>query len=88
MGPIADRSREFLGSSDAVIVRARRLFFKALDEHADGKLPFGLDQAIDYRAHPRTRHPLSARDRLAPARSQKSAGLRIPPVRRELSASP
>ena len=29
MGPIADRSREFLGTSDAVIVRARRLFFKA-----------------------------------------------------------
>jgi hypothetical protein len=51
MGPISDRSREFLGSSDAVIVRARRLFFKALDEHAaSGKLPFGLDQAIDYRA--------------------------------------
>lgn len=51
MGPIADRSREFLGSSDAVIVRARRLFFKALDDHAaNGKLPFGLDQAIDYRA--------------------------------------
>jgi hypothetical protein len=51
MGPIADRSREFLGSSDAVIVRARRLFFKALDEHAaTGKLPFGLDQRIDYRA--------------------------------------
>jgi phthalate 4,5-dioxygenase len=50
MGPIADRSREFLGSSDAVIVRARRLFFKALDDHAAGRLPFGLDQAIDYRA--------------------------------------
>jgi hypothetical protein len=50
MGPIADRSREFLGSTDAVIVRARRMLIKALDEHAQGALPFGLDQAIDYRA--------------------------------------
>ena len=50
MGPITDRSREFLGSSDAVIVRARRLFFNALDDHKAGKLPFGLDRAIDYRA--------------------------------------
>lgn len=49
MGPITDRSREFLGSSDAVIVRTRRMFLKALDEHAQGKLPFGLDQDIDYR---------------------------------------
>jgi hypothetical protein len=50
MGPISDRSREYLGSSDAVIVRARRMFFDALDAHAKGELPFGLDQAIDYRA--------------------------------------
>ena len=48
MGPIADRSQEFLGTSDAVIVRARRLFLEALDAHAKGKLPFGLDQALDY----------------------------------------
>jgi phenylpropionate dioxygenase-like ring-hydroxylating dioxygenase large terminal subunit len=48
MGPIADRSQEFLGSSDAVIVRARRLLFEALREHEAGKLPFGLDQGLDY----------------------------------------
>jgi phthalate 4,5-dioxygenase len=48
MGPIYDRSKEFLGSSDAVIVRARRFLLQALDEHAHGKLPFGLDQDIDY----------------------------------------
>ena len=89
MGPIADRSREFLGSSDAVIVRARRLFFKALDEHAaSGKLPFGLDQGIDYRAIRALAIRYPARCRLAAARSQKSAGLRIPPVRRELNARP
>jgi phenylpropionate dioxygenase-like ring-hydroxylating dioxygenase large terminal subunit len=50
MGPITDRTREYLGSSDAVIVRARRMFMKALDEHAEGKLPFGLDRNLDYRA--------------------------------------
>ncbi|HVV94089.1 MAG TPA: Rieske 2Fe-2S domain-containing protein [Hyphomicrobiales bacterium] len=48
MGPISDRSQEFLGTSDAVIVRARRMLQKALREHAEGKLPFGLDQDIDY----------------------------------------
>jgi phthalate 4,5-dioxygenase len=48
MGPISDRSKEFLGSSDAVIVRARRYLLRALDEHAGGKLPFGLDQDLDY----------------------------------------
>jgi len=48
MGPISDRSKEFLGSSDAVIVRTRRSLLRALDEHAHGKLPFGLDQDIDY----------------------------------------
>lgn len=48
MGPIADRSQEFLGSSDTVIVRARRLFLEALSAHAQGKLPFGLDRDLDY----------------------------------------
>jgi phenylpropionate dioxygenase-like ring-hydroxylating dioxygenase large terminal subunit len=48
MGPIADRSQEFLGSSDLVIVRARRLLQKALQDHAEGRLPFGLDQNLDY----------------------------------------
>jgi hypothetical protein len=48
MGPIADRSQEFLGSSDTVIVRARRLFLEALSTHAQGKLPFGLDRGLDY----------------------------------------
>lgn len=48
MGPISDRSREFLGTSDAVIVRTRRMLMNAMDEHAKGKLPFGIDQNIDY----------------------------------------
>ena len=49
MGPIADRTREYLGTSDAVIVRARRMLLDALDRHGEGKLPFGLDGASDYR---------------------------------------
>jgi phthalate 4,5-dioxygenase len=49
MGPITDRSQEFLGTSDAVIVRARRMLLEALREHEAGKLPFGLDQNLDYR---------------------------------------
>ncbi len=48
MGPIVDRTSEYLGTSDAVIVRARRRLFDALDEHAAGKLPFGLDRDLDY----------------------------------------
>ena len=48
MGPIADRSDEFLGTSDAVIVRARRTLLQALREHEAGKLPFGLDRELDY----------------------------------------
>lgn len=50
MGPIMDRSKEFLGSSDTVIVRTRRMFLGALDEHAKGVAPFGLDSGIDYRS--------------------------------------
>ena len=49
MGPVMDRSREFLGTSDAVIVRARRRLLKALEDHKQGILPFGVDQDIDYR---------------------------------------
>jgi len=48
MGPVADRTREYLGTSDAVIVRARRMLFEALDQHESGKLPFGLDGAAHY----------------------------------------
>ncbi|MCC2099167.1 MAG: Rieske 2Fe-2S domain-containing protein [Hyphomicrobiales bacterium] len=50
MGPISDRSQEFLGSSDIVIVRTRRMLLKALEDHANGKMPFGLDDNLDYRA--------------------------------------
>lgn len=48
MGPIADRSEEYLGTSDLVIVRARRMLMAAIREHQAGKLPFGLDKNPDY----------------------------------------
>jgi phthalate 4,5-dioxygenase len=48
MGPVADRTREYLGTSDAVIVRARRMLFEALRQHEAGNLPFGLDGAAHY----------------------------------------
>jgi len=51
MGPIADRTKEYLGTSDSVITRTRRMFFNALNAHAkDGTLPFGLDSNVDYRS--------------------------------------
>ncbi len=50
MGPVMDRSQEFLGTSDTVIVRTRRMLMKALDDHANGIAPFGIDSGIDYSA--------------------------------------
>ena len=50
MGPIADRSQEYLGSSDSVITRFRKFLFEALKNHARGELPFGLGSDVDYSA--------------------------------------
>jgi phthalate 4,5-dioxygenase len=41
MGPIVDRSKEFLGSSDRAIVAMRRLLLEAIDDVAEGKTPRG-----------------------------------------------
>jgi hypothetical protein len=41
MGPIVDRSREFLGAADVVISLARRLLLQAVKAHRDdGTVPF------------------------------------------------
>jgi len=48
MGPIADRTEEYLGTSDLVVVRTRRMFLAAMRDVEAGKIPFGLDQNIDY----------------------------------------
>jgi phthalate 4,5-dioxygenase oxygenase subunit len=45
MGPICDRSKEFLGTSDKAIVALRRLLFEAIDAVEKGALPRGLDPA-------------------------------------------
>ncbi|MEE2955788.1 MAG: Rieske 2Fe-2S domain-containing protein [Pseudomonadota bacterium] len=43
MGPIADRTRERLGTTDAAIINLRKLLLKALDDHEEGVTPLGLD---------------------------------------------
>ncbi|HLH78424.1 MAG TPA: Rieske 2Fe-2S domain-containing protein [Candidatus Binataceae bacterium] len=49
MGPIVDRTREYLGASDTIIIRVRRMLLSAVREHQrSGKLAFGVDQEIDY----------------------------------------
>ncbi len=41
MGPIVDRSREYMLMGDAAIVKLRRLLLSALDDHAAGAPPMG-----------------------------------------------
>ena len=48
MGPIMDRTREQLGSSDVTIVRTRRLLLDAARAHRDGQA--GAASAADYAA--------------------------------------
>jgi phthalate 4,5-dioxygenase oxygenase subunit len=43
MGPILDRSKEHLGSSDKAIIAARRLLREAIDDIAEGRQPAGTD---------------------------------------------
>ena len=50
MGPIVDRSKEYLGTCDRVIYRARRLLLDAVRRHRDsGELAFSGDE-IDFSA--------------------------------------
>jgi phthalate 4,5-dioxygenase oxygenase subunit len=51
MGPLVDRSREYLGASDVIISLARRQLLKAVRDHqAGGAVPFVTDgdSLIDY----------------------------------------
>ena len=43
MGPIADRTAEFLLPNDIEIAKIRRLFLQVLDNMAEGKTPPGMD---------------------------------------------
>lgn len=45
MGPICDRSREHLGTSDAAIIAARQLLLEGIDAVMRGGTPRGLDPA-------------------------------------------
>jgi phenylpropionate dioxygenase-like ring-hydroxylating dioxygenase large terminal subunit len=53
MGPIVDRSREFLGSSDRAIVTMRRLMLEAIRAVEAGDAPRGVNPEVarDIRAH-------------------------------------
>jgi phthalate 4,5-dioxygenase oxygenase subunit len=48
MGPIADRSKEFLSSSDLAVVHGRRLLLDALRGWQKGIRPMGTDSAIEF----------------------------------------
>lgn len=49
MGPIVDRSKEFLGSGDGAVVQVRRCLLKALQQFMEGKTPdFANHEGIDY----------------------------------------
>ena len=48
MGPISDREKEYLGSSDSFITKIRWHLLSALKDLEVGKTPYGLDQEIDY----------------------------------------
>jgi phthalate 4,5-dioxygenase oxygenase subunit len=49
MGPIADRTREHLSSSDVAVIHARRLLLEALDNVKAGKNPLGGEAPTDLR---------------------------------------
>jgi hypothetical protein len=59
MGPICDRSKEFLGSSDKAIVGMRRLLLEAIAVNEKGGMPRALD--------PKTYRTVRAYDRVIPA---------------------
>jgi phthalate 4,5-dioxygenase len=48
MGPIVDRTKEHLSSSDVAIIHARRVLLQALDNVAAGKPPVGPGPASDH----------------------------------------
>jgi hypothetical protein len=48
MGPIADRTREYLGSADAAITRFRRILLESVRANQAGETSRGLDREIPY----------------------------------------
>jgi len=58
MGPICDRSKEFLGTSDKAIVAMRRILLEAIAVSEKGGVPRALD--------PKTYRTVRAYDRVVP----------------------
>jgi hypothetical protein len=52
MGPICDRSREFLGSSDKAVVAMRRLLLEALDANETGATLRGVEASTHRAVRP------------------------------------
>lgn len=52
MGPIVDRSKEFLGTSDLAVVQLRRLLSEAIDAVERGQKPRGVEPATHARIRP------------------------------------
>jgi len=50
MGPIVDRSREYLGTSDTAVARFRRLFLDAIRDNENGITPRGSGADVPYAA--------------------------------------
>jgi nitrite reductase/ring-hydroxylating ferredoxin subunit len=48
MGPIADRTREYLGTSDTAVARFRRLYLEAIADNENGRTPRGSAADIPY----------------------------------------
>jgi phthalate 4,5-dioxygenase oxygenase subunit len=49
MGAIADRTQEYLGSSDAAVARFRRLYLEAIRAQQNGETPRGCSGSEPYR---------------------------------------
>lgn len=48
MGPIYDRTREHVGTSDMAVIRMRRLMLDSVRRFQDGGVPLGLDGRVPY----------------------------------------
>jgi phthalate 4,5-dioxygenase oxygenase subunit len=48
MGPIADRTKEHLGTSDVAVIRMRRMMLRSLSEFEEGAPPVGLRGPVEH----------------------------------------
>ncbi len=50
MGPVVDRPREHLGTSDTAIIQVRRILLKTANQMEEGKLPYSAYNGAGYKA--------------------------------------